>query len=201
MSKNYLMVLLAFLAMFVLSCKHSEEFTKTTAKRSDREKIVLNEVKGWYESQKKGKISRGKTMSVGIKTSSFVSSVEVIGDPNWNVATLYNLADAKEIIKVALTNYDVNFPYSETMNPLGYRELIFEKNSSGEVNGHVLEVHPDVAYLQQQQQTYSTATLTDYAILIKNENFTGFVMTFDLNNSILSGQHKTNGVTDKILYY
>ena len=140
-------------------------------------------------------------MSVNDRSTASISSVNVIGDPNWNVATLYNLADTIEIIKVALTNYEVNYQYSSNMNANGYRELIFQKSTSGEVNGHILEVHPDLGYLQQQQQFYPTATLQDYAILIKNDNFTGFILTFDLNNVLQSGQHKTNGVTDMVLAY
>ncbi len=197
MRKNYHFILLIYLVSFMASCKQSEEYTKSSPNRISSRKIALTEAQSYFNSIVKRSGSSAKVMSLNAASAS--SDSNFIGDPNWNVNGVYNLADTLILIKVPLTDYVVNHSFTSTMSPLGYRELVFQKNSAGEVKGLVLEVHPDQSYLQQQQQQYPTATLQDYAVLIKNENFTGFVLTFDLRNVLVSGQHKTNGATDRIL--
>lgn len=197
MFKNNLKFHLILLIFIAIGCKQQEELTKSIPNQKDIRKIALSEAKDYYFNFNK-KSNRSEKIMASNTTAS-TSTISLIGDPNWNVSNIYNLADTIIIIKVPLTNYVVDHSYSNSMNHLGYRELVFQKNISGEVRSQVLEVHPDLAYLQQQQQSYPTATLQDYSILVKNENFTGFVLTFDLNNNLLSGLHKTSGLTDLIL--
>lgn len=197
MKNTNLKIMFVLIILFAIGCKQSEELTKNVPNRTAVRRIAISEAKTWYLGISKKKSTSGKKMS--INTTSSNSEVSPIGDPNWNVSAVYNLADTIVIIKVPLTNYIVDHSYSPSMNQFGYRELIFQKDGSGEVKANVLEVHPDLTYLQQRQQSYPTATLQDYAILVKTEDFTGFVLTFDLNNNMLSGQHKTDGLTDKYL--
>lgn len=197
MKRKKITQLIFLLLLCVTGCKQKEEFSNSLISRKSNRNIAVNEAKEWFLNVNKKLSGSAKKMS--LQSTASTSDIILIGDPNWNVSNVYNLSDTIIIIKVPLTNYVVDHSYSDSMNNLGYRELVFQKNIAGEVKGQVNEVHPDLGYLQQQQQSYPTATLQDYAILIKNENFTGFVLTFDLSNNLLSGLHKTNGITDKIL--
>jgi len=63
---------------------------------------------------------------------------------------------------------------------LGYRRLLFFKNSQGEITEQVLEVIPDAFYLQRQQQ-------------VTGKNFTGRIFIFDRNRTLLGGLTYQNG--------
>lgn len=63
---------------------------------------------------------------------------------------------------------------------LGYRRLLFFKNSKGVITEQVLEIIPDAFYLQRAQQ-------------VTGKDFTGRIFVFDRNRALLGGLTYQNG--------
>jgi hypothetical protein len=64
---------------------------------------------------------------------------------------------------------------------LGYRRLLFFKNSKGEITEQVLEIIPDALYLQRVQA-------------VSSRDFTGRVFIFDRDYALMGGLSYQNGV-------
>jgi hypothetical protein len=110
-----------------------------------------------------------------------------IGNPVWEDLSRILPADDKvPMIVVPLTGYKVNKSYSQSMNPNGYRELVFTPAPSGSLSVFVVEIHPD-----------SLETITSHPS--QNQLLSGYYLTYSLENNLQQGHHRTNGIADKFL--
>lgn len=201
--KKYRLLLysLISLSFLVTACKQNEELIqKKGAKSSSITNLTSENAMHWYR-EKRTELrlrtgSSGKVMNLNQTTTNSSSDPFYIGEPNWLASASYQLSPTITLIKVPLTNYEVNRSWSPNMTPTGYRELVFQRDPAGAVTSLVIEYHPDMSYLIQSLAQHPTASIDDYGMLVQSATYTGFILTFDLNNLLLSGHHRTNGVPD-----
>ncbi|CAM4217603.1 hypothetical protein SAMN06265348_107342 [Pedobacter westerhofensis] len=115
------------------------------------------------------------------------SKAKFIGYPEWEKLNKILPRDQKiPMIVVPLADYSVNKSFTQSMNPNGYRELVFTPGVHGAMNIFVAEIHPD-----------QTSDVTKIAN--ENQTFSGYYLTYSLENNLQQGHHRTNGVSDKFL--
>lgn len=111
------------------------------------------------------------------------------GIPKWEDAIVLKFPDKTSILKVPLTGYDL---------PVGYRDLLFQKDSNGVILGAIQEIRPDNSYLLIKGSTGSE----NMRQFVTNEDFTGDIIIFDpFNNVPLRGRRFKDGLLTGDLKY
>ncbi len=111
------------------------------------------------------------------------------GIPNWEDATVIEFPDKSSILKVPLTGYKL---------PIGYRDLLFQKDSNSVVLGAIQEIRPENSYLVTKGRT-GRENMRQF---VSNEDFTGDIIIFDpFNNLPLRGRRFKDGLLNADLKY
>lgn len=111
------------------------------------------------------------------------------GTPNWEDATVIAFSDKSSILKVPLAGYKL---------PVGYRDLLFQKDSNGVVLGAIQEIRPENNYLEAKGCTGSESMRQ----FVSNEDFSGDIIIFDpFNNAPLRGRRFKDGLLTGELKY
>jgi len=110
-----------------------------------------------------------------------------IGIPDWENSFFPDNDDNKYFLIVPLKGYKVDVSYTKSMRKEGFRNLIFSRISEDKINVEIVELHPDNPkdfYLNTKNFSY---------------NFTGYLLTYSLENNLIQGHHRDNGVADKFM--
>ncbi len=114
---------------------------------SERHQIV-SECKEWYESKM---ASSGKLASSGQVKGSAPNSF--VGNPNWNKpGFISSQQKSPEFNRFPLNDYEVNYSFTERMNPKGYRDIMLRKYGEGNFVVDIMEGHPDADYLDRKRK-------------------------------------------------
>lgn len=124
--------------------------------------------------------------SFDIEINKLSNSAKFIGEPDWANHIFSPLDNNNNILIVPLRNYNVDVSFTKSMSPKGFRQLIFSKISSNEIKIEVVELHPD-----KMEDLYQSGEIS--------KTFTGYLLTYALNNNLVQGHHRTNGKADKLL--
>lgn len=119
--------------------------------------------------------------------ASLGSRYKSFGTPDWDNKNFSTLDSRKNILVVPLKDYDVNVSYTKYMNAKGVRNLIFSRVYENKMNIEIVELHPD-----DPQDNYKSPQ--DYSA-----SFTGYLLTYSLENNLIQGHHRTKGVADKVM--
>jgi len=111
------------------------------------------------------------------------------GTPDWGNAQFFKFQDKSSILKVPLIDYYL---------PVGYRDILFQKDSNGVILGAIQEIRPVKAYLAAK----SRDGVKDMRQFVTNEDFTGDIIIFDpFDNIPLRGRRFKDGLVTGDLKY
>ncbi|MBB5619539.1 hypothetical protein HDE69_000575 [Pedobacter cryoconitis] len=168
MQKLYILknVLLAVpLIMFLQSCK--KESPLSVDKRSKLPTVTVNEARTWVKNNK-------PTLS--------------IGNENWKKATIVESANNEKGNKL------LRVPINETLlNDKTWiiRDLIFQKDSLGQVVCDVYKIIPNADYISKKTGKNRSAVFKRE--FIDNNDFTGQILLFTIDNQLIRGRKYVNG--------
>ncbi|WP_142686053.1 hypothetical protein [Chitinophaga polysaccharea] len=111
------------------------------------------------------------------------------GIPDWGNAQFFKFQDKSSILKVPLIGYNL---------PVGYRDILFQKDSNGIVLGAIQEVRPVKAYLTAKGREGDE----NMRQFVTNGDFTGDIIIFDpFDNVPLRGRRFKDGLVTGDLKY
>lgn len=111
------------------------------------------------------------------------------GTPDWGNAQFFKFQDKSSILKVPLIDYYL---------PVGYRDILFQKDSNGIILGAIQEIRPGKAYLAAKAWNGDE----DMRQFVTNEDFTGDMIVFDpFDNVPLRGRRFKDGLVTGDLRY
>lgn len=165
----------------------------------------IEEVKRLYNSlpaalKKVGPPSRVMAMKGNGGTASVEGSWEPI--PYWEGHITNNKVKGMPelLIPIIGTNIDNNSLRSD-MDPRGYRFLTFQRNPKGGYWSTIYEIHPDTDYRNRRLKELGVDDVgndfSDFMIFVRNEDFTGYTLVYDLDGTFRIGYHCTDGKYDR----
>jgi hypothetical protein len=111
------------------------------------------------------------------------------GTPDWGSSQFFKFQDKSSILKVPLIGYNL---------PVGYRDILFQKDSNGIILGAIQEVRPVKAYLAAKGRDGDE----DMRQFVTNGDFTGDIIIFDpFDNVPLRGRRFKDGLVTGDLKY
>ncbi|MET3874802.1 hypothetical protein [Chitinophaga sp. OAE865] len=111
------------------------------------------------------------------------------GTPDWGNAQFFKFQDKSSILKVPLIDYYL---------PVGYRDILFQKDSNGIILGAIQEIRPGKAYLAAKGRDRDE----NMRQFVTNEDFTGDIIIFDpFENVPLRGRRFKDGLVTGNLKY
>lgn len=134
--------------------------------------ISVEEAAAWFKQQQRPALN-GRVAEDTIK----------IGDPDWNRTTNVDLGNGESILKVVLDHiWVVN----------GYRDLVFKKESNGEMRSQVWEVRADSAYLVKKRLQKGNLDM-GVRYFIDNADYTGMILLYNTAGRFIKGRQYLNG--------
>ncbi|MDX3916318.1 MAG: hypothetical protein QHC79_22445 [Pseudosphingobacterium sp.] len=191
MKKILFMVLMVPLAF---SCRKErpvgQQDNLMLAGLNDQRQQTVENCKQWFEGKQ---LEKRKLAAVGQQTGD--SQGESIGQPDWNHPTFFELTpNLNEFNRFPLKGFTVDCSFTDRMNPKGFRDLVMRKVGEGNFIAHILEIHPDEAYLAQKCAQKGLPEETDMRQLIDNEDFTGYFLVYSTENALKHGERRESGV-------
>lgn len=164
------------------------------AKRNEK----VKNAKEWYE--KKFPAGSDADATPEARAAHAPKSTNTIGEPEWSKTEVFKWGpNSQEFIRTPLKGYRVDAVWAKRMNAGGFRDLLLQKTN--EVNYHplIIEIHPDASYLQSKGFKGTDSTGEVMRRLIVNKDYTGYFLVYNIENRLIYGERRENGVVRALL--